>query len=57
MNKTILYRLFGIGGIPKRMGPVLAAEEIEVCDEGIGGWFVTKNVKGPGKEPIMRVID
>ena len=54
MNKTILYRLFKIGGIPKRIGPVLAAEGIEVCDEGIGGWFVTKNVKGPGKRYIKR---
>lgn len=54
MNKTILYRLFKIGGIPKRIGPILAAEGIEICDEGIGGWFVTKNVKGPGKRYINR---
>ena len=54
MKKTILYRLFKIGGIPKKIGPVLAAEGIEVSDEGIGGWFVTKNVKGPGKRYINR---
>ena len=54
MNKTILYRLFKIGVRPKYSGPVLAAEGIEVCDEGIGGWFVTKNVKGPGKRYINR---
>jgi hypothetical protein len=54
MNKTILYRLFRIGGIPKKLGPVLAEEGIEVGDEGIGGWFVTKNVKGPGKRYINR---
>ena len=54
MNKTVLYRLFKIGGIPKKMSPVLAAEGIEVSDEGIGGWFVTKKVKGPGKRYINR---
>jgi len=49
MNKTLLYRLFGIGGIPKKIRPLLEAEGIRICDEGIGGWLVYKNFKAPGK--------
>ncbi len=49
MYKTILYRLFGFGSIPKRLRPVLESEGIDVLDEGIGGQFITKHVKGPGK--------
>ena len=49
MKKTILFRLFGFGSIPKRLLPVLEQEEIVVLDEGMGGWFVTKHVDGPGK--------
>jgi hypothetical protein len=49
MEKTLLYRLFGIGKIPGKIRPVIEAEQIVVADEGIGGWFITKRVKGPGK--------
>lgn len=49
MKKTILYRLFGFGSVPKKIRPVLEQEGFVVLDEGIGGWFVTKNVKGPGR--------
>lgn len=49
MKKTILYRLFGFGSIPKKLRPVLEQESIVVSDEGIRGWFVTKHVNGPNK--------
>lgn len=49
MKKTMLYRLFGFGSVPKKLLPVLEQEGIVVFDEGIGGWFVTKHVDGPGK--------
>ncbi len=49
MEKTILYRLFGVGSVPKKLLPVLEREGVVVLDEGIGGWFVTKHVNGPGK--------
>ncbi|WP_100637766.1 hypothetical protein [Marinobacter salexigens] len=49
MKKTILYRLFGVGSVPKKLRPVLEREGIVALDEGIGGWFVTKHVNGPGK--------
>jgi len=49
MKKTILYRLFGVGSIPKKLRSVLEQEGIVVFDEGMGGWVVTKHVDGPGK--------
>ena len=49
MKKTILYRLFGVGSVPKKLRPVLEREGVIALDEGIGGWFVTKHVNGPGK--------
>lgn len=49
MKKTFLYRLFGVGSVPKKLRPVLEREGVVALDEGIGGWFVTKHVNGPGK--------
>ena len=49
MIRTILHRLFRLGAIPRKMLPVLQQEGIEVADEGMGGWFLTRRVKGPGK--------
>lgn len=45
----MLYRLFGVGAVPEKLRPVLEREGVVVLDEGIGGWFVTKYVNGPGK--------
>jgi hypothetical protein len=55
MKKTILYRLFGLGGIPAKLRPILEEEGVIVSDEGVGGWFVTHSVKGPGKRYIHRL--
>jgi hypothetical protein len=49
MKKTILYRVFGVGSVPKKLRPVLEREGVVVLDEGIGGCFVAKHVNGPGK--------
>ena len=49
MRKTILFRLFGIGAIPKKIRPVLDSEGVVIADEGMGGRLITRNVKGPGK--------
>ena len=54
MKKTILYRLFGLGAIPRRVRPVLEKEGVLVLDEGMGGWFITRNVKAPGKRYVRR---
>lgn len=55
MKKTILYRLFGIGSVPKKMCSALEREGIVVLDEGIGGRFVTKHANGPGKRYLRRI--
>ena len=49
MKKTILYRLLGLGSVPKKLLPVLEKEGMIVFDEGMGGRFIAKHVKGPGK--------
>lgn len=49
MKKTILYSLFGLGSIPKKLLPVLEQEGIVVIDEGMAGRFITRHVNGPGK--------
>jgi hypothetical protein len=53
--KTLSYRLFGLGGIPKKVRPVIESEQVIVVDEGIGGRFITRHVKGPGKRYRNRI--
>lgn len=48
MKKSILYKMFGLGAIPKKQRSALQAEGIIVADEGIAGKFITRNVRGPG---------
>jgi hypothetical protein len=47
MKKTFLYRLFGLGSVPKKLLPLLKQEGIVVSDEGMSGLFLAKNVNGP----------
>ena len=49
MKKTLLYRLFGLGSVPKKLFPLLEQEGIVVSDEGMSGWFIAKHANGPGK--------
>lgn len=49
MKKTILYRLFGLGSVPRKLRPVLEQEEIVVLDEGMRGRLVMRHVDGPRK--------
>ncbi len=49
MKKTFLYRLLGLGSIPKQLLSTLEQEGIVVSDEGIGGRLITRHVDGPGK--------
>ncbi len=55
MKKTIMYRLFRVGAIPNKIRSVLENEGIILYDEGMGGSFIAKNVKGPGKRYLHRV--
>ncbi len=54
MGKSILYKLFGLGRIPRKVRPVLEAEGIQIADEGIGGWYITRNFKSPGRRTKYR---
>jgi hypothetical protein len=56
MKKTLLYRLFKVGAIPAKLKPVLDAEGMVVCDEGISVWLIMKNVRAPGKRFIYRMM-
>lgn len=49
MRKSLLFRLFGLGAVPRKLMPALENEGILVLDEGMPGWFVAKSVDGPGK--------
>jgi len=49
MGKTLLYRLFRCGAIPGDLRKAFGQEGIIVADEGMGGWFIAKNFKAPGK--------
>lgn len=54
MGKSILYRLFKMGSIPKELRSVLEEEGVVVADEGMGGWYVTKNLKTPRRRSKYR---
>ena len=56
MNKTLSYRLFKIGRIPKKLRPALEKEGIVACDEGIAGRVSLKNYSAPGKRSKYRMI-
>lgn len=49
MPKSILYRLFGLGRIPKLLNDTLRLEGIVVADEGVPGSITYRNFRAPGK--------
>jgi len=49
MAKSLLYRLFGVGKIPKLLGDTLRIEGIVVSDEGISGSVTYRDFRAPGK--------
>jgi hypothetical protein len=49
MAKSLLYRLFGIGKIPKLLGDTLRIEGIVLSDEGISGSVTYRDFRAPGK--------
>ena len=48
MAKTLLYRIFKWGKIPKRYAPTLQGEGVILLEEGISSSITFKNVKAPG---------
>lgn len=55
MEKTVLFRLFGLGGIPKGLRAELEAEDIVVADEGLGGWLVERNLRAPRRRSLYKI--
>ena len=49
MGKTFLYRLCGLGKIPRHNLLELEREGIVLRDEGIGGSVTLRDVRAPGK--------
>ena len=49
MSKTLLYRLFGLGGIPQGAVDQIEKEGVVLQDEGIGGSVTFKRFRAPGK--------
>jgi hypothetical protein len=54
MGKTILYKLFKIGSIPKKLQQTLKAEGVVVYDEGISGSLCMKDFKSHGRRAKHR---
>lgn len=54
MSKNILYKLFGVGRVPRKHQALLESETIVILDEGIKGLFVTKDFKSPNKRFVNR---
>ena len=54
MAKSLLYRLFGVGRIPKLLGDRLRIEGIVVADEGIAGSVTYRDFRAPGRYSSWR---
>jgi len=54
MPKSLLYRLFGLGRIPKLLNDTLRIEGIVVADEGIPGSVTYRDFRAPGRYSSWR---
>ena len=54
MPKSLLYRLFGVGRIPKLIGDRLRMEGIVIADEGIPGSVTYRDFRAPGRYSSWR---
>jgi hypothetical protein len=52
--KSLLYRLFGVGRIPKLLGDRLRMEGIVAVDEGISGSVTYRDFHAPGRYSSWR---
>lgn len=46
---TWLFRVFGIGSLPKAMVPILDAEGIRIQEQGLSGSVTFRKFKAPGR--------
>ncbi len=49
MSKTLLYRLFGLGGIPRDLEDRIQSEGVVLRDEGIRGSVTYRRFRAPGR--------
>lgn len=49
MPKSLLYRIFGLGRIPKLLNDTLRIEGIVVADEGVAASVTYRDFRAPGK--------
>ena|SRR5215831_3754921 len=54
MGKPLLYRLFGIGGIPEPLRSQLQTEGVTLLDESVKGSVTYRDFKAPGKREVWR---
>lgn len=54
MKKTLLYRLFGLGKIPKSQINIIESEGVVLIEEGLSGSVTFKNFRAPGKRYSYR---
>lgn len=55
MSKTLFYRFFGLGKVPKSDRAIIEQEGIVLLEEGISGTVRFKNFRAPGKRYSYRV--
>ena len=51
---SLLYRLFGVGRIPKLLGDRLRMEGVVIADEGIPGSVTYRDFRAPGRYSSWR---
>ncbi len=49
MGKTLLYRLFGVGGLPREVEEQIEREGVVLRDEGIRGSVTFRRYRAPGR--------
>lgn len=49
MAKSVLYRLFGVGGIPEALLARLRGEGVLLLDEGVRGSVTYRDFRSPGR--------
>src|SRR5258708_26013421 len=54
MAKTLLYRLFGVGKIPRQLSATLQTEGIILVDEGIAASVTYLDFRSPGRRSDWR---
>ena len=54
MAKTLLYRLFGVGSVPRQLSATLQSEGVVLLDEGIAASVTYLDFRAPGRRSNWR---